>query len=137
MKRMSRFAAILVTTALLGFSAIPTVAQSMGQFVAGDVGHGGSGSVSIVVAGNGFELQIKGLKTDAGPDLKIILVEASNATTTNAIKQSKWISLGDLKATSGDQTYALPAGADPEKYHTVAVWCETYSVLFTAAPLSM
>lgn len=32
-----------------------------------------------------------------------------------------------LKALSGEQTYALPAGFDPEKHRSIVVWCETFA----------
>lgn len=127
----------LAAIACLGAMNAPALAQSMmGGFVAGDVGHDGQGTASIEKQGDGYAVVLKDFATAPGPDLKVVLVEAANAITTDAVKQSKWVSLGPLTAASGDQTYAIPANIDPANYHTVAIWCETYAVLFTAAPLN-
>lgn len=129
----------LATLSLLAALTFTSAAQAqmMGSFVAGDRGHGGEGTAAIAMSNGGYELQLKGLKTDPGPDLEVILIEAKGAVTTNSIKQSNWVSLGQLKSVTGDQTYDIPSNLDVSKYHTVAVWCESYSVLFTAAPLGM
>ncbi len=46
------------------------------------------------------------------------------------------MSLGKLKANSGNQNYEIPDGADLSKYNTVLIWCQQFSVLFGSAKLA-
>ncbi|SDK26109.1 Electron transfer DM13 [Catalinimonas alkaloidigena] len=73
------------------------------------------------------ELRLVDFRTDAGPDLKVYL-----ATDTKA---SAYVSLGDLKGTSGNFSYTLPASFDYETYPYVLIWCEDFSVLFGSGEL--
>lgn len=128
----------LAAFACLGAMATPALAQSMtGNFVAGDVGHDGQGTAAIERQEDGYVVNLIGFSTAPGPDLKVILVEAANATTTSSVKASNWVSLGPLQSATGDQSYPVPADIDPAAYRTVAIWCESYAVLFAAAPLNM
>jgi hypothetical protein len=40
-----------------------------------------------------------------------------------------------LKATNGDEVYAVPAGTDIAQYKSVLVWCDRFSVGFGVAGL--
>lgn len=128
-------ATIVLSMVLLGTAFADTVLKQ-GEFGAGDVGHSGSGIVSIVQSDSGATLQIVGLVTDPGPDLRVILIKAENAMTSSAIKESEYIILGDLQSTSGDQTYQIPNDVDLSEYNSAAIWCEDYTVLFIAADLN-
>lgn len=128
----------IILSALIALSFIgPAAAQTLksGTFVAGDVGHDGAGAATLVQTENGFEIQITALQSDPGPDLRMILIRADDAITTPAIKASDYVILGDLISISGDQTYPVPSEIDASSYGTVAVWCEEFGVLFTAAPI--
>ncbi len=75
-----------------------------------------------------------------GPDLYVILSGASEVNLeyhafSQQVLASPKLDLAQLKAISGAQEYALPAGTDLSQYHSVVVWCQTYSVAFIAAPL--
>ncbi|MFT6453937.1 MAG: hypothetical protein ACJAY6_000814, partial [Yoonia sp.] len=56
--------------------------------------------------------------------------------TSNDVKTSEWVSLGQLKGNIGDQTYSVPDGVDLSDYGSVIIWCEQFGVLFSPASLS-
>lgn len=127
--------ALALSAVMLGAAFAQTVLKQ-GEFGAGDVGHGGSGTAAIVQTDAGATLEITALVTDPGPDLRVILVKAENAMTSSSINESEYIILGDLVSTTGDQSYAIPAGIDPSEYNTAAIWCEEFTVLFIGADLN-
>jgi hypothetical protein len=63
-----------------------------------------------------------------GPGLYVYL--SSNANNVNG-----GVNLGKLKATSGTQSYPIPANVDPEDFEHVLVYCQPFGVPFGAAKL--
>jgi hypothetical protein len=99
-----------------------------GSFVS--VSHGTTGQAELVEgAGGTFALNLVGLETDPGPDLRVYLVPGDGADVSGALD------LGALKGNVGTQTYELPAGADPDAYGAVVIWCRAFSVAFGRAAL--
>ena len=91
--------------------------------------HDVSGIVKIIGLPNEERvLRFENLDTVNGPDLYVYL-----ATDTSS---SDFVSLGRIKATRGNVNYNIPAGTDLQKYDTVLVWCDAFSVLFSYAELS-
>ena len=43
--------------------------------------------------------------------------------------------LGDLKATDGNQNYAVPVGTDLSGLTSVVIWCDRFDVAFGSAPI--
>jgi len=110
---------------------------SEGRFVNADGAHKGEGLAQLLTTGGGTSLlRLTDFKVTNGPDLEVWLVQAANPKTSNDVKQSKWVSLGQLKGNIGDQTYVVPQGVDPTKYGSVVIWCEQFGVLFSPAALS-
>jgi hypothetical protein len=80
-------------------------------------------------------------KVSTGPDLYVILSGASEVNLeyhafSQQVLASPKLDLDKLRSVSGAQQYTLPAGTDLSQYHSVVVWCQTYSVAFVAAPLN-
>ena len=73
-------------------------------------------------------LRLENFKSTNGPDLFVYLSTDKSA--------SDFISLGSLKANNGNQNYNIPSGTDLSKYHTVLIWCKSFSVLFGSSELS-
>jgi hypothetical protein len=76
--------------------------------------------------------------TRSGPDLYVILsgtteVQLHYLVFSQNVTNAPIQYLGTLTATSGSQTYTIPAGTDLAQFHTVVIWCKTYSVAFAAA----
>jgi len=94
-----------------------------GDFVSG--AHTTSGS--ILVNEQKTLLSFVNFKTDSGPKLLVYL--------TTAVGSNDYISLGDLKGTSGNFTYNIPENTDLSKYKIVDIWCVDFSVSFGHAEL--
>ena len=72
-------------------------------------------------------LSLTNFKTDDGPKLLVYLSTDKNSTD--------FVNLGDLKAISGNQNYAIPSNTDLDKYNIVSIWCVDFSVSFGHAEL--
>lgn len=87
-----------------------------------------SGSVEIITENNQKKLVLKGFSTTGGPDLRVYL--ATNAQAGN------FISLGILKANSGQQVYDIAGMPDFTQHKFVLIWCQQFNVLFGSAQLN-
>lgn len=98
---------------------------SEGKFVSGV--HDTSGIATIYEDANGvFTLVFTKLKSDAGPDLRILLSTDLKATSTVEVNN---------KVENGDKYYVIPKNADLAKFKNVLIWCNQFSVLFGSAEL--
>jgi Electron transfer DM13 len=94
-----------------------------------------SGNMNYTVTGtaefvndNGIKkLVLKGFSTNSGPDLKVYIATSRTAGT--------FISLGNLKSTSGQQVYDISGMPDFAQYKFALIWCQQFSVLFGSAEL--
>lgn len=94
--------------------------------------HATSGNVEISKGERGkFELKITNLKTDAGPDLKIIISPNDAANW-----KSNFVNLGNLKQFSGNFTFEIPQDTDLTQIQSVLIWCEEHDSLFGFANLT-
>ena len=98
-----------------------------GAFEDADSFHKVSGEAKVYTDGNREYLRFENFESTNGPDLKIYISEDLDAES--------YISLGELKGNIGNQTYEIPEDVDLEKYNTVLIWCEAFSVLFGSADL--
>lgn len=107
----------------------PAASTLYGKFAGvGDGIHDAKGTAKIIVAGGKNVLRLEEFRSTNGPDLYVYLSTDKDA--------SEYVSLGRLKANSGNQNYEIPDGADLSKYNTVLVWCQQFSVLFGSAKLA-
>jgi hypothetical protein len=115
----------------------PTIV-SAGDFVTHE--HDTTGSARIVRAADGSHtLEIVGLDTSNGPDLRVWLTDQpvrSGVAGWRVFDDGARVELGRLKGNKGDQVYALPSDLDPAAYRSVSIWCKRFSVSFGAAPLA-
>jgi hypothetical protein len=81
-------------------------------------------------------LRLSEFSTSNGPDVRVYLVAAPNATDEETVKKAGYVELGKLKGTDGDQNYEVPAGLDLARYRAVTIWCRRFSVNFGTAPLT-
>jgi hypothetical protein len=81
-------------------------------------------------------LRLTEFATSNGPDVRVYLVAASDATDNETVKKAGFVELGRLKGTEGDQNYHVPADLDLGKYRAVTIWCRRFSVNFGTAPLT-
>ncbi|MEV0154323.1 DM13 domain-containing protein [Micromonospora sp. NPDC050686] len=117
-------------------AAGPTVV-SRGSFVSHE--HETTGAARIVRDAEGrHRLELVGLDTSNGPDLKVWLTDQPVRTGRAAwdvFDNGRYVPLGALKGNRGDQVYPIPAGTDLAGLTSVSIWCERFAVSFGAAPL--
>ena len=102
-----------------------------GSFVGvGDGIHNAEGIAKVIPLQDGSNiLRLENLQVTNGPDLYVYLATDKSA--------SDFVSLGKLKANSGNQNYNIPSEIDLTKYYTVLIWCRPFSVLFGSAELAL
>lgn len=94
----------------------------------------GSGSYSVSGTAKLYEFQgkryiyLENFSSSGGPDLRVYL-----ATNTSA---TQFVSLGKLKATSGNQAYLINNPPDFSQYKNVLIWCQQFTALFGASTLN-
>jgi hypothetical protein len=101
-----------------------------------DVAHKGIGVASIHQLADGRRvLRFTHFETSNGPDVRVYLVAADDATDSDTVKKAGFVEIGPMKGNIGDQNYDLPSDLDLGKYHAVTIWCKRFSVNFATAPL--
>jgi hypothetical protein len=122
-------------TAMASTGATVSAALLSGQFHS--VAHQTKGSAAVHELGGGRRLlRLTEFSTSNGPDVRVYLVAAADASDNETVTQAGFVELGKLKGTEGDQNYEIPAGLDLEKYRAVTIWCRRFSVNFATAPLT-
>ncbi|MCS1350566.1 DM13 domain-containing protein [Mechercharimyces sp. CAU 1602] len=107
-----------------------------GNFQKGDRSHDGKGKATIYQLANGKRmLRFTQFETDNGPDVKIYLVALPEIKKSTDISKDNYISLGKMKGNKGDQNYEIPDHVDLDKFRSVSIWCERFSVNFASASL--
>jgi hypothetical protein len=81
-------------------------------------------------------LRLTDFVTSNGPDVRVYLVAADDASDNTTVTQAGFVELGKLKGNEGDQNYDIPAGLDLQRYRAVTIWCRRFSVNFATAPLT-
>lgn len=108
-----------------------------GSFRDADGVHQGEGNATILQTESGAGLvRLTEFRVTNGPDLEVWLVAEPDPQTSDDVKASQWVSLGQLKGNIGDQTYQVPEGVDLQAYGSVVIWCEQFGVLFSPATLT-
>ena len=107
-----------------------------GMFV--DRSHPGTGTAKVLNDGSEQRfLRFDPFETDNGPDLFVYLTRADAAADAGAFGvEGDFVNLGRLKGNVGEQNYEIPVDVDLADFGTVVVWCDRFSVAFTAADLS-
>ncbi|GIE92357.1 Electron transfer DM13 [Actinoplanes regularis] len=125
-----------------GASSAPAVASAaaviaQGSFVTHE--HDTSGEARVVRNPDGtHQLELIGLDTSDGPDLRVWLSDQQVRTGTagwRVFDDGTYVELGKLKGNHGDQVYRLAADIDPSAFRSVSIWCKRFSVSFGAAEL--
>jgi hypothetical protein len=101
------------------------------------IAHETKGSASIYRLADGkLALRLGDFSTSNGPDVRVYLVAAADASDDETVKKAGFVELGKLKGTDGNQNYDVPADLDLSKYRAVTIWCRRFSVNFGTAPLT-
>ena len=101
------------------------------------VAHETKGTATVHRLADGTRvLRLTEFATSNGPDVRVYLIAASDASDDATVKQAGFVELGKLKGTIGDQNYDVPADLDLGKYRAVTIWCRRFGVNFATAPLT-
>ena len=114
-------------------SVTSTPLDRTGEFHGSDDFHFGRGRAHLIETAPGsFVVRLEDFAVRNGPDLYVYLSPSAGGYATGAIE------LGRLKADTGNQNYAVPAGVldDPAIAASVVIWCKQFSHLFATAPLA-
>ncbi len=106
-----------------------------GEFHA--VVHDGSGKASVYQTEDGRRvLQLEDFQVVNGPDLYVYLSTEENIPNTSGVAlPGEFYDLGTLRAVTGLQAYAIPDDIQLDHYRSVVIWCLTFEVPFSAAPI--
>jgi hypothetical protein len=114
--------------------AVP-VAVASGSFHS--VAHETKGLATVHQLPDGARLlRLTEFVTSNGPDVRVYLIAAADATDDATVKQAGFVELGKLKGNQGDQNYDIPADLELDKYRAVTIWCRRFGVNFGTAPLT-
>jgi hypothetical protein len=118
-------------------SAVPPpapVVLAEGQFVSKE--HETSGTARVLRLPDGSRvLRLENFATSDGPDVHVWLTDRGPDGPDGSFDDGGFVPLGEMKATSGNQNYAIPADASIEGLRTAVIWCDRFNVAFGAAPL--
>jgi hypothetical protein len=131
-----------VNEALPGSAAIASTAKSAqstvlttGRFHS--VAHETSGVATIHQLSDGKRLvRLTAFETSNGPDVRVYLVAARDASDNETVTRAGFVDLGAMKGNRGDQNYEVPTSIDLSHYQSVTIWCRRFGVNFATAPLT-
>ena len=116
-------------------SVAEPVALASGMFHG--VAHDTKGTATVLRLADGARvLRFTQFETSNGPDVRVYLVAASDASDNETVKAAGFVELGPMKGNQGDQNYDVPASIDLANYRTVTIWCKRFGVNFASAPLT-
>jgi hypothetical protein len=96
--------------------------------------HDTSGTAFVVENADGSRfVRLEGLATSDGPDLHVGLSDAPSGGSWGSYDDGRYVGLGELKATHGNQNYEIPADVDLDGLTTVVIWCDRFNVAFGTA----
>jgi hypothetical protein len=120
-------------------AAAPTepVVLAAGTFVDGE--HATSGTATILQLPDGSRfVRLEGFSTSDGPDVDVwVTDEQAGGDDWGKYDDGRYVSLGDLKGTDGNQNYAIPADADLSGLTSVVIWCDRFNVAFGSAAVTL
>jgi hypothetical protein len=117
-------------------SAAETSTATLAEGSFHDVAHKTAGTATIHQFPDGRRvLRLTNFETSNGPDVRVYLVAAQDATDNDTVTRAGFVELGSLKGNIGDQNYELPKETDLTKFKSVTIWCRRFGVNFGTAPL--
>lgn len=115
----------------VGDSGAPRELAS-GKFVT--LEHSTSGTAKVIELEDGSRfVRFDDLATSDGPDLHVWITDQTSGGEWGKFDDGRYIKLGKLKATHGNQNYAIPADADLAGMKSVVIWCDRFNVGFGSA----
>lgn len=102
-----------------------------------DAEHATSGAVRLLELADGRRfVRLEGLASSDGPDLHVWLSDRPSGGEWGSYDDGRYVALGELKATHGNQNYEIPPQADLAGLRSVVIWCDRFNVAFGTAPVA-
>jgi hypothetical protein len=112
------------------------VVLAEGTFVTQE--HQTSGTAKVIRLADGSRvLRLENLSGSDGPDLHVWLTDQEAGGDWFKYDDARVVPLGKLKATHGNQNYAIPAAVQLGGLRSVVIWCDRFNVAFGSAPLPL
>ncbi len=100
--------------------------------------HATSGRARVIELRDGSRyLRLDDLATSDGPDLHVWLTDQPSGGSWGSYDDGRYVALGALTATNGNQNYAIPADAELGGMRSAVIWCDRFDVAFGTAPISL
>lgn len=121
--------------------AIPKPVQptrlASGSFVDGE--HATTGTASILELPDGSRyVRLEGFSTSDGPDVQVwVTDQQAGGDDWGKYDDGRYVELGALKGTDGNQNYEVPADADLSGLASVVIWCDRFNVAFGSAAVEL
>ena len=115
--------------------ATEPVTLSSGTFVDGEHPTSGTAIVLQLPDGSRF-VRLEGFSTSDGPDVDVWLTDQPAGAEWSQYDDGRYVNLGDLKGTDGNQNYPIPADTDLTGLTSVVIWCDRFNVAFGTAAVS-
>lgn len=101
-----------------------------------DLIHWANGSGKLIRTKQGWLLRLeKNFEAGPGPNYWIYFNTRGTGEEKDFLADKERVKFAPLRAFKGAQNYPLPMTIDPEKYHSVTIWCETFGVYIGSAIL--
>lgn len=98
--------------------------------------HWANGSGAVIRTAQGLVLRFNDdFEAGPGPNFWIYLNTRAVAEEKDFNADAGRVKIAPLKSFKGAQNFMLPEGLDPEKYHTVTIWCESFGAYIGSAVL--
>lgn len=99
--------------------------------------HQTSGTAQLLELPDGSRvLTLENLASSDGPDVKVWLSSLEAGGDWYKYRSGRYVDLGPIKATHGNQNYVIPSGVDLSGLSSVVLWCDRFSVAFGSAQLT-
>ena len=118
-------------------SATEPIVLAAGTFVDGE--HATSGTARILQLPDGSRfVRLEGFSTSDGPDVHVWLSDQqAGGDDWGKYDDGRYVPLGSLKGTDGNQNYAVPSDAELSGLSSVVVWCDRFNVAFGSAAVAL
>lgn len=121
--------------------AMPTmeaaVIVGIGQFTRIDAVHAAEGTATLYqLPDNRRILRFENFRSTNGPDLRVVLSASEEPLTRAEVELNNLdLDLGALKGNVGNQNYEIPAEVNLSQYRSIVIYCRTFNVVFSSAPI--
>lgn len=101
-----------------------------------DLIHWANGTGALIKTQQGWVLRFnQEFEAGPGPNYWIYFNTRAVGDEADFNADKARVKLGPLRSFKGTQNYPVPAAIDPEAFHTVSIWCESFGVYIGSAAL--